>query len=334
MYSAWFAMFVQDFADAIPDTHGLMIYKVWQGLHPPIRHQISPNHTSWDSFCDALRNLVHGVETVPTALPIPWHRRPLAFHIPYQVGDTPSTSGLVVKLTRHMPELFRGRDPDPSNHKEHSKARSVSPANGNISDSEDEDIDTAVALENEDEIEEAEEPATQPQAHGTRTDLSRYFWPRYALPVLCEEALTAAEAMASSGMQLLGLVYDARKTIMNLGTVFVEFEPLLHTSPQIYTRKQWNGIIQVPQGHRGFKIGYALQFLTHTLCWTTFDNNFRLHWRTPSEHAKVYEDTHVPDPIHDYPAWCLYTVEWLKYAKMAKQLTLLEALSELSVTTL
>ncbi|KAJ6569976.1 hypothetical protein B0H10DRAFT_1964888 [Mycena sp. CBHHK59/15] len=58
---------LQDFADAIPDTHGLMIYKVWQGLHPPIRRQISPNHASWDSFCDALRNLVHGVETVPTA---------------------------------------------------------------------------------------------------------------------------------------------------------------------------------------------------------------------------------------------------------------------------
>ncbi|KAJ6608061.1 hypothetical protein B0H10DRAFT_1955720 [Mycena sp. CBHHK59/15] len=167
------------------------------------------------------------------------------------------------------------------------------------------------------------------EMHGDGTDLSRYFWPRYALPVLSNGCQSAADVLTSAGMRLVGLVYDAQKTIMDLGSVFVEFEPLLHTSPQIYTRKQWDGVKQVPQTvassniqlfpfsdnnhfkHRGFKIGYAIEFLSHILSWNTFDNNFRLHWRTRDDFVENYEDSHVPDPIYDYPAWCSYCVEWL-----------------------
>ncbi|KAJ7070375.1 hypothetical protein B0H15DRAFT_807095 [Mycena belliarum] len=339
---------LQDLAEAIPDTHGLMIHYVWQGLHPPIRRQISPNYLTWKSFCDALRALEYGVESIPEqrlfilnifntpthnlqfTVPLPWHRHALAPHIPYQIGDTPSQSGLVVKLTRQMPELFRGRDPDPDHHKKKSKGRAVSPILDiqDISDSEDDDIDTAVVLERdsgfdvEDESNNSQSQAQcEPPTHSAQTDRTRYFWPRYALPVLADRAYSAADAIQSAGMRLVGLLFDARKTILNLETAFVEFEPLLHTSPQIYTRRQWNGVKQVPRGHRGFKIGYAIEFVTHTLCWNTFDNNFRLHWRTPSEEASKYVASHVPD-------WCCYTAQWLRqmFTKNLKQTTLLEAL--------
>ncbi|KAJ6611096.1 hypothetical protein B0H10DRAFT_1953377 [Mycena sp. CBHHK59/15] len=280
---------LQDLADAIPDTHGLMIHRIWKGLPPPIRRQISPNHASWETFCNALRNLVPGVETIPDTIPLPWHREPLPPYIPYQIGDTPSRSGLVVKLNRHMPELFRGRDPDPSTPKKKKKNRSLSPGPVHdydyVSDSEDEDIDTAVIPEPEPEAEpklEISVPLSS-EMHGDGTDLSRYFWPRYALPVLSNGCQSAADALTSAGMRLVGLVYDARKTIMDLGSIFVEFEPLLHTSPQIYTRKQWDGVkpgsrtvassnIQLfpftDNNHfkyRGFKIGYAIKFLSHIL---------------------------------------------------------------------
>ncbi|KAJ7660937.1 hypothetical protein DFH06DRAFT_1400393 [Mycena polygramma] len=280
---AHWASDLQDLAEAIPDTHGLMIHTVWQNLPLTIRKQISPNHESWQSFCDALRALSPGVDTVPSDLPLPWHRRPMGGHIPYFIASTPSKSGLVVRLNRHMPELFRGRNPDPTKQKKRKTARAVTPVQSNVSDSEDEDIDTAVVLEPDDSAqtqEAAPEAAPESTPHGEGTDLSRYFWPRYALPILSSRYMSATDAMAATGMRLRGLVYDARKTIMDLGTVFVEIEPLLHTSPQIYTRRQWDGIKQVPRGHRGFKIGYAFEFPTHTLSWNTFDNNFRTNGNT------------------------------------------------------
>ncbi|KAJ6596634.1 hypothetical protein B0H10DRAFT_1960045 [Mycena sp. CBHHK59/15] len=150
-----------------------------------------------------------------------------------------------------MPELFRGHDPDPTNTKKKKKARSVSPVQSNVSDSDNEDIDTAAIIQQSDdtELKDLTVPSQPPKAsQGQGTDLLHYFWPRYALPVLPSTALSACDAISSAGMRLVSLVYDARKTIMNLGTVFVEFEPLLHTSLQIYIHKQWNGITQVPRG--------------------------------------------------------------------------------------
>ncbi|KAJ6569897.1 hypothetical protein B0H10DRAFT_1964948 [Mycena sp. CBHHK59/15] len=272
---------LQDLADAIPDTHGLMIHTVWSGLHAPIRRQISPNHASWDTFSSALQDLKLGIETTPTSLLVPWHRCYLPIHIPYQIGNTSSHSGLVVKITRHMPELFRGRDPDPSRQKKRSKARSISPAHSHVSYSDDEDIDTTIVLETE---------------------------------------ILTLDDEKEQEQSLLNHLY------------LYQFEPLLHTSPQIYTRKQWNGVMQVPNGpskHRGFKIGYVIEFLSHVLCWNSFDNNFRMHWRTPEEEAESYEASHVPDPIYNYSAWCLYTVKWLHqiFREGPEQLTLLEALS-------
>ncbi|KAJ6609139.1 hypothetical protein B0H10DRAFT_1954876 [Mycena sp. CBHHK59/15] len=158
---------LQDFADAIPDTHGLMIHAVWQGLPPIIRCQISLNHASWESFCNVLQELRLDIETVPPL----W------------------------------------RDPDPTNTKKKKKARSVSPVQSNVSDSDDEDIDTDAIIQQSDdtEIEDLTVPSQPPKA--------------------------------------------------SHGTVFVEFEPLLHTSLQIYTRKQWNGITQVPRGVAAYSQG-------------------------------------------------------------------------------
>ncbi|KAJ6617357.1 hypothetical protein B0H10DRAFT_1948431 [Mycena sp. CBHHK59/15] len=142
-----------------------------------------------------------------------------------------------------MPELFRGCDPNPTNTKKKKKARSVSLVQSNVSDSDDEDIDTAAIIQQSDdtELKDLTVPSQPPKAsQGEGTDLSRYFWPCYALPVLPSTALSACDAISSAGMRLASLVYDARKTIMNLGTVFIE----------IYIRKQWNGITQVPRGVR------------------------------------------------------------------------------------
>ncbi|KAJ6539914.1 hypothetical protein B0H10DRAFT_1971203 [Mycena sp. CBHHK59/15] len=122
-----------------------------------------------------------------------------------------------------MPELFQGRDPDPTNTKKKKKTRSVSPVQSNVSDSDDEDIDTAAIIQQSDdmEIEDLTVPSQPPKAsHGEGTDLSRYFWPHYALPVLSSTAISACDAISSAGMRL------------------------------IYTRKQWNGIMQVPRGVR------------------------------------------------------------------------------------
>ncbi|KAJ6537004.1 hypothetical protein B0H19DRAFT_380833 [Mycena capillaripes] len=227
-----------------------------------------------------------------------------------------------------MPDLFRGRDPDPTQTKKSRKRLlSEEPVSGDVSDSDDEDIDTAVILDTAaEDISQALAPL--PSNHSAGTDLSRYFWPRYVLPVL-SGCLNTADALAATGMKLTSLIFDPRKTIMNLTTVVVEFEPLLHTSPQIYTRKQWEGVMQVPRTDRGFKIGYAIEFKSHIMCWNTFDNNFRLHWRTPEEHAKHYEATHIPDVIFNYAAWCSYTVTWLlsMSRKSLKNLTILEVLS-------
>ncbi|KAJ7433346.1 hypothetical protein B0H11DRAFT_2122300, partial [Mycena galericulata] len=291
---------------------------IWKGLPPPIRRQVSPNHSSWPSFCAALRNLSPDYPTIPDILPIPWHRRPLASHIPYEIGNTPSRSGLAVKLNGHMPELFRGRDPDPTRRKK-SKARSVSPPNSVVSDVDDEDLDTGMILEPEPDntpLEGSHPPGKSANnlEHGEGTDFSGYFWPCYSLPIL-----SAGNVIASA------------------------FEPLLHTSPQIYTSKQWRGVIQVPR-----TVTSGIQdrlcppnFATHTLSWNSFDKQFSsqlepllaLHWRTRAEFSESFKKSYVPgrdlDPIHEYPHWCTYTVVWLRQVsrKSLKNLTILEALS-------
>ncbi|KAJ7914201.1 hypothetical protein B0H13DRAFT_1873167 [Mycena leptocephala] len=57
---------LQDYADAIPDTHGLMIHAAWQGLPLFVRRQVSANHASWESFCEELKSIELGCEKQPS----------------------------------------------------------------------------------------------------------------------------------------------------------------------------------------------------------------------------------------------------------------------------
>ncbi|KAK7008035.1 hypothetical protein R3P38DRAFT_3281154, partial [Favolaschia claudopus] len=140
-------------------------------------------------------------------------------------------------------------------------------------------------------------------------DPAWFFWPHMF------RETPSLNDVASAGLTLLGLlVFDARKMVLNLGKYALEVEPLLHTSPQIYTRRQWEGVMRVPKAARGFKIGYALEFKSHVLCWNSFDNNFRLRWSSLEDCTADYQKRRVPDPVFEYGAWCTYTAKWLKDA--------------------
>ncbi|KAK7015089.1 hypothetical protein R3P38DRAFT_3000142 [Favolaschia claudopus] len=461
---------LEDLADAIPDTHGLLIHQVWEGLHPPIRRQISPNHASWASFCNAIRDLQYGVETVPEKLPVPWHRQRLPLYVPYKIGDRPSNTPLVVELTAQMPHVYRGRDPTQTripDKKKNSKKKNtnvgdvdyvnyasdsgsdsdweseVDDSDGEVYSDADNDNDgvsseaaplpssatntknnkqrstsskavgkpstaagrvstaattssTSTAVRNgRSQSRKSRQaaafnalffgpkataapafaetshagtapappeapalttdkapalttdtapntttsastppptlPVPQPPAPASDkhfTDYTRYYWPKYVFPAL--DVSGPLRSISQVGLKLKGLLYDARKTIMNMGTAYLEIEPLLHTSPQIYTTKQWEGVIRVPSSDRGFKIGLAIQFPTHVLSLNSFDNNFRIHWRTPEAEKLHYKTRYVPDPVYDYPAWCTYTAKWLarRLRKPSKTMTLVAALSK------
>ncbi|KAK6983818.1 hypothetical protein R3P38DRAFT_2578028 [Favolaschia claudopus] len=309
---------LEDLADAIPDTHGLLIHSVWEQLHPPIRRQLSPNHSSWASFCAAIRELRDGVEITPQKreiiVPVPWHRQRLPLCVPYKITDRPSTTPLVVKLTARMPRVYRGRDPTKTPVKDDS-------------DSEEDDDDSSDS-ESEWDQETNDNDAFDADAPEYYTDYTRYYWPKYLFPDI--DVSGPIRVIADVGLKLQGLLYDARKTILNLGNAYLEIEPLLHTSPQIYTKEQWEGITRVPNSVRGFKIGLAIEFPSHTLSLNSFDNNFRIHWRSVEEEKVHYRSRAVPDPVYDYPGWCTYTAKWLarRLNNPSKTTTLAVALSK------
>jgi hypothetical protein len=58
-------------AEAIPDTHGLLINAVWSQLPDIFKTQLSPLHDTWDSFVSALYQLAPGVPVVPAQRRLP-----------------------------------------------------------------------------------------------------------------------------------------------------------------------------------------------------------------------------------------------------------------------
>ncbi|KAF8184077.1 hypothetical protein K438DRAFT_1766523 [Mycena galopus ATCC 62051] len=96
-------------ADAVPDTHGLLIRKVWATLPDAIRSQISKNHCQWSDFCSAIVALEPGILHVPDLLPLPWFCRENAGNL---VIDLPSNTRLVTKMTGYSPPSWRGSHPD------------------------------------------------------------------------------------------------------------------------------------------------------------------------------------------------------------------------------
>ncbi|KAJ7148651.1 hypothetical protein C8R43DRAFT_1128882 [Mycena crocata] len=116
-------------------------------------------------------------------------------------------------------------------------------------------------------------------------------------------------------LELVGIEHDPRDIIMDLKGCYLQVEPLLHTSPQIYTREDWEGVTRVPAKKRGFKVVMALEMMTHTIAWLSADNNCRTYWfcRDDIEHARPGR---VPDVLLDYWAWCEFVVKWLKEQDM------------------
>ncbi|KAJ6501016.1 hypothetical protein DFH09DRAFT_1102707 [Mycena vulgaris] len=114
---------------------------------------------------------------------------------------------------------------------------------------------------------------------------ARYFWPSHHFPSLSQSHphrlgpdihpavsscpsrpphailtdLEDEEVFARVGLVLKAVCFDLRLIILDLTTCYLEFEPLLHSSPQIFTKEQWIGVSEVPHSVRGFKIGIALE---------------------------------------------------------------------------
>ncbi|KAJ7645769.1 hypothetical protein B0H17DRAFT_1148312 [Mycena rosella] len=98
-------------AQAVPDTHGLMIKEVWELLPSIYQSQLSPNQEQWEHFTRALYNLDASKKTTPIKLPEPWHRkaRPGMDKVKF---NRPSQCKLAIQLSRYTPPTWRGRNPD------------------------------------------------------------------------------------------------------------------------------------------------------------------------------------------------------------------------------
>ncbi|KAF8192357.1 hypothetical protein K438DRAFT_1935136 [Mycena galopus ATCC 62051] len=118
VHAVW-AILLGRLADAVPDTHGLLIYSVWEKLPTLYRNQLSSNYTVWKEFCTAISGLNFGIKTQPAQLPVPWYRLAAVCHLyTKQLSDgttafkRPSECQLAVRLNRYMPETWRGINPD------------------------------------------------------------------------------------------------------------------------------------------------------------------------------------------------------------------------------
>ncbi|KAJ7022413.1 hypothetical protein C8F04DRAFT_1272653 [Mycena alexandri] len=143
----------------------------------------------------------------------------------------------------------------------------------------------------------------------TDIDTSRYLWPSYLFPILNDESWSGIDAMEETGMEWIGVEFDARDLILNLKSCYLEVELLLHTTPQIYTTKQWLGVARTPDSKRGFKVVIALEFKTHVLAFLSRDNNARVYWLSIPD---MKATNRVPDIVLDFWGWSEFTVKWLE----------------------
>ncbi|KAJ7037546.1 hypothetical protein C8F04DRAFT_1180584 [Mycena alexandri] len=159
-------------------------------------------------------------------------------------------------------------------------------------------------------------------------DTSRYLWPSNLFPILNDDSWNRVEAMQETGMEWIGVEYDPRDLILDLKSCYLEVELLLHTTPQIYTKRQWLGLARTPDNvrvysvdasppigsdaveqKRGFKIVIALEFKTHVLAFLSRDNNARLI--SPPQLLPCLT-VDLLDIVLDFWGWCEFTVEYLK----------------------
>ncbi|KAJ7614204.1 hypothetical protein DFH06DRAFT_1307650 [Mycena polygramma] len=148
-------------------------------------------------------------------------------------------------------------------------------------------------------------------------DRNRYLWPQHPRKIstaLSNPKTTVTEAFKTSGLQLKGVSYHPRMLVLDLTTCHVELEPLLHSSPQIFTIVQWEGVCQVPKEEHGYKIAIAFKMVAHVLALLSHDNLWGVFWRSSVEFLDLQRDR-VPDSVLDFHGWCEFHANYLrKYA--------------------
>ncbi|KAJ7697046.1 hypothetical protein B0H17DRAFT_1130683 [Mycena rosella] len=122
---------------------------------------------------------------------------------------------------------------------------------------------------------------------------SVFMWPSPLFPVLNDANWDPSEAMDETGMELISVDFDPRDFVLNLKTSFLEVEPLLHCSPQIFTKDEWIGVARTPKNKHGFKVVMSLEMRTHVLVFLAKDNNARFQ-----------------DIVFDHWAWSEFTVKY------------------------
>ncbi|KAJ7038061.1 hypothetical protein C8F04DRAFT_1232350 [Mycena alexandri] len=90
------------------------------------------------------------------------------------------------------------------------------------------------------------------------------------------ESWSGIDTMEETSMEWIGVEFDARDLILNLKIVLpgvdnnlkiCQVELLLHTTPQIYTTKQWLGVARTPDSKRGFKVLSMTRILATLGSW-------------------------------------------------------------------
>ncbi|KAJ7429580.1 hypothetical protein FB451DRAFT_1200167 [Mycena latifolia] len=80
--------------------------------------------------------------------------------------------------------------------------------------------------------------------------------------------------MEETGMEFIGVEWDAHDIILNLKTCYLDIELL----PGIFTRDEWIGTARTPDNRRGSKAVLAIGMKTHVLAFLAKDNNSRPFW--------------------------------------------------------
>ncbi|KAF4571715.1 hypothetical protein EYR40_008235 [Pleurotus pulmonarius] len=119
-------------------------------------------------------------------------------------------------------------------------------------------------------------------------------WPPQCKP----KGKGAMPEVVLSSLELKGAQGTARTIHLDFGVLWISIAYLTHMSLQFYTKDMWyNSILTVPKKLRGFRVGLAFEFETHTLAFVTLDNVFQPNWavscdRLPPTPSDVYADFH------------------------------------------
>ncbi|KAJ7867229.1 hypothetical protein B0H14DRAFT_2572985 [Mycena olivaceomarginata] len=153
------------------------------------------------------------------------------------------------------------------------------------------DPDDALAEDESSDLdsdEETEEPNHEPN------DYKSHLWPQHpslVARVLSNHNITPQDAFTAADMELQAVHYHPRRLILDLKSCVLEanfyLEPLLHSSPQIFTLAQWEGVSRVPREERGYKVAFAIEMTTHVLALLSHDNLWHLFWRSSTEFTRL-----------------------------------------------